>query len=115
MRVRYHRGDLARLEVPTAEIAVRLCEPANRDPLAAELKRLGFKYVTLDLEGFRSGSQNPGALDSASCTNGACEHWAAPGHKRCPAEADDGDSKWRAIGAHLRRAQATAASAGLIR
>jgi len=57
LRVRYHRGDLARVEVPPAAI-VRLAEPSVRDALLAELKRLGFKYVTLDLEGFRTGSMN---------------------------------------------------------
>jgi uncharacterized protein len=57
VRVRYHRGDMARLEVPVEEIA-RMCDPAIRPALLAELRHLGFKYVTLDLEGFRSGSQN---------------------------------------------------------
>jgi uncharacterized protein len=57
VRVRYHQGDLARIEVPADELA-RLAEPAFRQELAAELKRLGFKFVTLDLEGFRSGSLN---------------------------------------------------------
>ena len=56
-RVRYHRGDLARVEVPTKELQ-RLCEPEIRQELAAELRRLGFKFVTIDLEGFRSGSLN---------------------------------------------------------
>ncbi len=57
VRVRYHKGDLARLEVPPDSIG-RLCEPATRAALVAELRRLGFRYLTLDLEGFRSGSQN---------------------------------------------------------
>jgi pyridinium-3,5-biscarboxylic acid mononucleotide sulfurtransferase len=57
LRVRYHRGDLARIEVPLAELP-RLCEAATRRDLAAEFRRLGFKFVTLDLEGFRSGSLN---------------------------------------------------------
>jgi len=57
VRVRYHRGDLARLEVP-AEALSRLCEPAVRAALTEHFKSLGFRYVTLDLEGFRSGSQN---------------------------------------------------------
>ncbi len=57
LRVRYHRGDLARLEVPSEAIS-RLASPEIRERLATELKRLGFKYITLDLEGFRSGSQN---------------------------------------------------------
>lgn len=57
VRVRYHQGDLARLEVPL-EAAAQLCEPETRTALVAELKQLGFKFVTLDLEGFRSGSLN---------------------------------------------------------
>jgi len=57
VRVRYHEGDLARLEVP-AEAIAELCEPTARQELAAHLKSLGFKFITLDLEGFRSGSLN---------------------------------------------------------
>jgi uncharacterized protein len=57
LRVRYHKGDVARLEVPPEAIA-RLCESQVREELVARLKAIGFKYVTLDLEGFRSGSLN---------------------------------------------------------
>lgn len=57
LRVRYHKGDLARIEVPPAAIA-RLAEPAVYDDLVRRFKALGFKYVTLDLEGLRSGSLN---------------------------------------------------------
>ena len=57
LRVRYHKGDLARLEVPLADLP-RLCTGDVREQIAAELRRLGFKFVTLDLEGFRSGSLN---------------------------------------------------------
>ncbi len=56
-RVRYHEGDLARVEVPVTEIG-RFIEEGVRTALAAKLKHLGFKFVTLDLEGFRSGSLN---------------------------------------------------------
>jgi pyridinium-3,5-biscarboxylic acid mononucleotide sulfurtransferase len=56
-RVRLHEGELARIEVPVAEIA-RLADPTVRDPLLARLKELGFRFVTLDLEGFRTGSMN---------------------------------------------------------
>jgi uncharacterized protein len=56
-RVRYHRGDLARIEVPIEELR-RLLTPELRQNLAAELRNLGFKFVTIDLEGFRSGSLN---------------------------------------------------------
>jgi uncharacterized protein len=62
IRARYHRGDLVRLEVPSEAIH-RLAAPEIRQRLTEELRRLGFKYVTLDLEGFRSGSQNA-VLDS---------------------------------------------------
>lgn len=57
LRVRYHTGDLARIEVPLADLP-RLCEGENRERIAAELRSLGFKFVTIDLEGFRSGSLN---------------------------------------------------------
>ena len=57
LRVRYHGDDLARIEVPLAELP-RLAEPELRDALVNQLRALGFKYVTLDLEGFRSGSLN---------------------------------------------------------
>jgi len=57
LRVRYHRGDHARIEVPLQALP-RLCEASVREPLVAQLKSLGFKYITLDLEGFRSGSLN---------------------------------------------------------
>lgn len=56
-RVRYHKGDLARIEAPLAELP-RLVEADLRGRLSAEMRRLGFKFVTLDLEGFRSGSLN---------------------------------------------------------
>ena len=57
LRVRYHKGDLARIEVPADDLP-QLCDPGTRRELTAELRRLGFKFVTLDLEGFRSGSLN---------------------------------------------------------
>ncbi|MFM8275177.1 MAG: ATP-dependent sacrificial sulfur transferase LarE [Gemmata sp.] len=56
-RVRYHDGDLARIEVPPAELAPLASEP-TRAELARALHALGFKFVTLDLDGFRSGSLN---------------------------------------------------------
>jgi uncharacterized protein len=56
-RVRLHEGELARIEVPAAELE-RLTDPSLRESLVAQLSELGFRYVTLDLEGFRSGSLN---------------------------------------------------------
>ena len=57
-RVRYH-GEVARLEVEASEVA-RLLEPATRETVDRELKKFGFRYVTVDLKGFRSGSLNEG-------------------------------------------------------
>ena len=57
VRVRYHRGDLARLEVPASAIG-EIASAETREKIATEFRTLGFKYITLDLEGFRSGSQN---------------------------------------------------------
>ena len=57
LRVRYHKGDLARVEVPLEELT-RLAAPEVRNELVPAFKALGFRFVTLDLEGFRSGSLN---------------------------------------------------------
>jgi uncharacterized protein len=57
LRVRYHKGDMARVEVPLEALA-GLCQSEVRDALVRRFKELGFRYVTLDLEGFRSGSLN---------------------------------------------------------
>ncbi len=57
LRVRYHKGDMARLEVPLEALST-LCAAGVRESLVARFKSLGFKYVTVDLEGFRSGSLN---------------------------------------------------------
>jgi uncharacterized protein len=57
LRVRYHAGDMARIEVPADEIT-NLCENEIRTVIVDELAKLGFKFVTLDLAGFRSGSLN---------------------------------------------------------
>jgi pyridinium-3,5-biscarboxylic acid mononucleotide sulfurtransferase len=54
LRVRDH-NDLARIEVGRSERAL-FCNLDVLDKVADALKSLGFKYVTFDLEGFRSGS-----------------------------------------------------------
>jgi uncharacterized protein len=55
-RVRYH-GEVARLELAVTELP-RLLEPALREELVAAFKQAGFKYVAMDLEGYRTGSMN---------------------------------------------------------
>lgn len=57
VRVRYHKGDLARIEVPVEELG-KLASIEVREGIVAAFRAAGFQYVTLDLEGFRSGSLN---------------------------------------------------------
>jgi uncharacterized protein len=56
LRVRHH-GELARLEIAREEMAP-LLNVERFAEIAAHLKQIGFKFVALDLEGFRSGSMN---------------------------------------------------------
>ncbi len=56
-RVRVH-DDLVRVEVDPDELE-RLASAQVRAQVVASLRALGYRYVTLDLEGFRSGSMNP--------------------------------------------------------
>jgi uncharacterized protein len=55
-RVRHH-GDTVRIEVAKEELG-RALDPAMAAEFTRLFKELGFKFVTLDLEGFRSGSMN---------------------------------------------------------
>lgn len=57
LRVRYHEGDLARIEVPADQIT-RFADSTVRESITTRFKQLGFKFVSLDLEGFRSGGLN---------------------------------------------------------
>lgn len=58
IRVRVHQDELARLEVAANEIA-KLVDDSLRTTIASRLREIGFRYVTIDLEGFRSGSFLP--------------------------------------------------------
>ena len=67
VRVRYHglpaeaspkAGELVRIEIAPDELP-RALTPAMAQKFAEIFKTLGFKYVTLDLEGYRQGSLNP--------------------------------------------------------
>lgn len=55
-RVRHH-GDMARIEVSPKRIE-RLMKPGQRRQIAEHLRGLGFKYITVDMEGYRMGSLN---------------------------------------------------------
>jgi uncharacterized protein len=56
-RVRLHHDELARIEVPLDGVAL-LAAPGQREALVARFRELGFRFITLDLEGFRSGNLN---------------------------------------------------------
>lgn len=55
-RVRYH-GEIVRIEIAREEMP-RALTMENMDRMTAAFRVLGFKYVTLDCEGYRSGSMN---------------------------------------------------------
>lgn len=57
-RVRHH-GDIARLEIRPEEFA-QVFADGRVERLVANLKSVGYKFVALDLQGFRSGSMNEG-------------------------------------------------------
>lgn len=56
VRVRVH-GDVARIEIPHARIGEFASEKVRAD-ISRQLKSLGFKFVTLDLDGYRTGSMD---------------------------------------------------------
>ena len=57
-RVRHH-GEVARIEVAVGELP-RLLDGAVREILVRRIKEAGYRYVTLDLQGYRTGSLNEG-------------------------------------------------------
>ena len=98
--MRYH-GEVARLEVGRDEMA-RLLDPQIGETLSREFRKLGFRFVTLDLGGFRSGSLNEGVV--------ATSRIDAPGEVRRRADpctrtwrdAASGRADVRAMSAHSR-------------
>lgn len=58
LRVRHH-GDTARIEVPPEDFGILL---ENREKITKRLHELGFIYISLDLDGFKSGSLNAAIL-----------------------------------------------------
>lgn len=63
-RVRYH-GEVARIEVEAGELG-RFADAAVREAVDRQLREIGFRFVTLDLRGFRSGSLNEGIQTAQS-------------------------------------------------
>src|SRR5690625_7826767 len=63
-RVRHH-GDVGRIELPTDELP-RAMEPSIREALVVAGKETGFRHVTIDLDGIRSGLFSLHVLNSRS-------------------------------------------------
>lgn len=63
LRVRIH-GDLARIELPPEQIA-SFTTPALREELVAHFQSLGFRYVSLDLAGYKTGNMNPKGVSAS--------------------------------------------------
>lgn len=55
LRVRYHQDDLARVELPPEDLS-KLADAQLREKIVAQFTEIGFRYVTIDVAGFRSGS-----------------------------------------------------------
>ena len=64
VRVRHH-GDLARVEIAREDLSRALSLPVL-ERITAAIKPLGFLYVTLDIEGYRSGSMNDALLAAST-------------------------------------------------
>ena len=60
-RVRHH-GEVARIEVPGAELP-RLLDSGVREAVVRGIKSAGYRHVTVDLQGYRTGSLNEGLPD----------------------------------------------------
>lgn len=56
VRARFHADDHLRIEVAPEKLEALL---ALREPIIAQMRNLGFRFVAIDLEGYRSGKMNP--------------------------------------------------------
>lgn len=74
MRVRHH-DSVARLELAPEELS-RALEPAMREKLVTAFKALGYRFVTVDLEGYRMGSLNEalGGTGASTSTESRAGH-----------------------------------------
>ena len=74
-RVRHH-DDLARIEIARDEMP-RALEPDVAAAIVRALKDVGYRYVSLDLQGYRMGSLNEGAVSAPGV---GCRPSSATGH-----------------------------------
>ena len=80
VRVRHH-GATARIEVETEKVG-EIMQPALTEKITAELHRLGYTYIAVDMDGYRTGSLN----ETLGETNGS-PRAAAPGGRSRPGQA----------------------------
>jgi uncharacterized protein len=73
LRVR-HYGDTARIEVPVEDLAAVV---ERHDAVCEAVHRAGYRYVTLDLDGFRSGNLNDALTVSAPASGAESESESA--------------------------------------
>lgn len=66
-RVRYHSDELVRVEIARDEMP-KVLSLEMFDMISSGLKKLGFKYVTLDMQGYRQGSMNEVLPDASMAT-----------------------------------------------
>ena len=64
VRLRVH-NDVARIEIGLDQFT-KLLDDSVRESIIEQVKDLGFSYITLDLEGFRTGSMNTEVLGALS-------------------------------------------------
>lgn len=67
LRVRHH-DTIARIEVEPSELA-KLVDPDTRAKIVDKFKEIGYLYVTIDLEGYRTGSMNAVLTESSRKTD----------------------------------------------
>ncbi|SHE34529.1 uncharacterized protein SAMN02746089_00101 [Caldanaerobius fijiensis DSM 17918] len=63
LRVRHHQGDIARIEVPEENIKDFMNDEL-RKKVVDELSKIGYKYIAIDLSGYRSGNMNKGIKEA---------------------------------------------------
>ena len=64
VRLRVH-NDVARIEIGLDQFT-KILDDSVRESIIEQIKALGFNYITLDLEGFRTGSMNTDVLGALS-------------------------------------------------
>lgn len=60
VRVRHH-GDIARIEIPVGDFG-RFVEEGHNVAISEKLKSFGYRFVTLDLSGYKMGNMNPAGV-----------------------------------------------------